>query len=63
MIVAAATIAATLSIGYRTGRAHHSTHHYVPARRRQVWSEARIPLISAALLLALLFAAGWQAGQ
>jgi hypothetical protein len=69
MIVAAVAVIATLSIGYRTGRAHASWRDYrsarydVPAKRRQAWSQTRRPLISTVILLGILFIAGWNASR
>jgi hypothetical protein len=69
MIAVAFTVAVTVAIGYRTGRAHaawrdlRSARHDVPRKRRIAWSQTRGLLFGALVLFSALFAAAWNAGH
>lgn len=69
MIAVVFAVTVTLSIGYRTGRAHaawrdvRSARRDVPRKRTIAWSQSRNLVLGALLLVSVLFAAAWTAGR
>jgi len=69
MIAAVFATFVTLTVGYRTGRAHaawrdvHSARRDLPAKRRVAWSQTRGLLWGGLILVAGLFVAAWNAGH
>jgi len=69
MIAVVFAIFTTLTVGYRTGRAHsawlnvRTARREVPVRRRAAWSQTRGLLVVGLVLFGALFVAAWNAGH